>query len=392
MIKAIAVSRRAEQSDIGGGGQGGCAIRRAWLSVLGLPVLMMLSSCAGGGVGYYWQSVTGHLNLMRAARPIEQVVADPATSPEVSRKLALARKARAFAVSELSLPDNGSYTRYAALDRPYVLWNVFAADELSLTLKTWCFPVAGCIAYRGYYRQADAQQFAESLGDGMDIRIGGVPAYSTLGWFDDPLPSPVLRYPDVEIARLIFHELAHQVVYLKDDSTFNESFATAVETVGVQRWLAHREALDGDSGPRRQYEAHRQRKADFLALLLAARSRLEKIYAGSGPAQSKRAAKQATFEWLRQEYRRVRDGRWSGYSGYDRWFEQPLGNAHLAAVGAYNDRVTAFLGMLDEVGGDLGRFYTLVREVADLEPDIREQKLDAWHASQAGSTNPAASH
>lgn len=392
MIKAFIVTRRSGQSDDRGGRLRGGALMRACWVLLMLPVLLMLSSCAGGGVGYYWQSVTGHMSLMRAARPIEQVVADPATRPEISKKLVLARQARAFAVSALSLPDNGSYTRYAALDRPFVLWNVFAADELSLTLKTWCFPIAGCIGYRGYYRKADAEQFAASLGEGVDIRIGGVPAYSTLGWFDDPLPSPVLRYPDVEIARLIFHELAHQVVYLKGDSTFNESFATAVETVGVERWLAHREAMDSDPGPRRLYEAHRQRKADFLALLLKARARLEKIYAGTAPADKKRADKQATFEWLREEHKRIRDSRWSGYSGYDRWFEQQLGNAHLAAVGAYNDRVTAFLGMLDEVGGDLGRFYTLVREVADLEPDVREHKLNAWHASRVGSSSPAASH
>ncbi len=356
-----------------------------------IPMIAALSSCAGGGLGYYWQSVSGHLALMRGSRPIPEVIADPATKSEIRRKLVLAKAARAFAVSALSLPDNGSYTQYAALDRPFVLWNVFAADELSLKLKTWCFPVAGCIGYRGYYRQDDAKAFAASLGDQVDVRVGGVPAYSTLGWFDDPLPSPVLRYPDTEIARLIFHELAHQVVYLKGDSTFNESFATAVETVGVERWLTHREALDNDPRPRQTYAAHSQRKKDFLGLLLAARARLEAIYDGSGSVASKRAGKQATFDWLRQEHQRIRETRWSGYSGYDRWFDQPLGNAHLAAVGAYNDRVDAFLGMLSEVDGDLKKFFALAREVAGLEPEQRKHRLNAWHTTSAGLTRGSTS-
>lgn len=346
----------------------------------------LLSGCAFDGLGYYWQSVSGHLALMRATRPIVEVVADPATAEPVRQKLKLAQSARMFAVSDLALPDNGSYTGYADVGRPYVLWNVFATPELSLRLQTWCFPVAGCVGYRGYYDQAQAQAFAGGLEQkNMDVRVGGVPAYSTLGWFDDPLPSPVLRYPETEIARLIFHELAHQVVYVKGDSTFNESFATAVETIGVERWLKHQEALNGQTRPREEYTAYQQRKRDFLGLLRKTRARLAGVYDGPGSAIDKRAGKQSTIESLRQEYAELKRERWDGYSGYDRWFAQPLGNAHLAAVGAYNDRVAAFLGMLDEVEGDLARFYALTREVAELAPEERNRRLDLWQQARAGA-------
>lgn len=316
---------------------------------------------------------------MQASRPIEEVLEDDRVPQNIRDKLIVAQQARRFAVTDLGLPDNGSYTGYADLKRPYVLWNVFAAGELSLKLRTWCFPVAGCVSYRGYYDEADARAYATELEEaGQDVRVGGVPAYSTLGWFDDPLPSPVLRNQPTQIARLIFHELAHQVLYVKGDSGFNESFATAVEIVGVERWLSQQEAITGDTQPRIRYEAARQRKADFLALLRSARDRLKRLYESTVSDDQKRSGKQAIIGRLRSEYATVRDGQWGGFKGYDRWFAQPLGNAHLGAIGAYNDRVDAFLGMLDEVGGDMDDFYELAGQVAALAPDERNTRLQAY--------------
>ncbi len=348
---------------------------------------------AGDGLGYYWQSASGHIALMRSARPIADVLADPATDPLVRDKLHYARIAREFAVTSLGLPDNGSYRAYAELKRPHVLWNVFATPELSMELKQWCFPVAGCVGYRGYYDPKEAQRYADGLAaSGFDVRVGGVPAYSTLGWFDDPLPSPVVAYPAPEIARLIFHELAHQVVYVKGDSTFNESFATTVERIGMARWLRQHEVAAGDTQAREQYEQQQARKQDFVDLLLQTRRELEEVYRGPGTDDVRRAAKALAFEALKARYRRLRDERWAGYSGYDRWFEQPLGNAHLAAVAAYNDRVPAFEGLLVAVEGDLGRFYGKVRELAELTPNARKARLDDLLAEpvQQSARSPAA--
>jgi len=345
-------------------------------------VSLFAAGCAFDGVGYYWQSVSGHLSLMQASRPIAEVLTDDRVSQKIREKLIVAQQARRFAVTDLGLPDNGSYTGYADLKRPYVLWNVFAAGELSLKLKTWCFPVAGCVSYRGYYDEADARAYATRLEeDGQDVRVGGVPAYSTLGWFDDPLPSPVLRNQPTQIARLIFHELAHQVLYVKGDSGFNESFATAVEIVGVERWLRQQEAATGDTQPRIRYEAARQRKADFLAMLRSARGRLKALYESAVTDDQKRSGKQKIIESLRQEHAAIREERWGGFKGYDRWFAQPLGNAHLGAIGAYNDGVDAFLGMLDEVGGDMGSFYELAGQVAALATDERKTRLQAYKQS-----------
>ncbi len=362
-------------------------------SLLTLLATVMLSACAGAGegIGYYWQSISGHLALMRAARPVAQIVADPAVAPALREKLQYVQVARAFAVSDLGLPDNGSYQSYAALDRSHVLWNVFAAPELSLQLIQWCFPVAGCVGYRGYYDEAAARHYAAGLAaQGHDVRVGGVPAYSTLGWFDDPLPSPVIEWPAAEIARLIFHELAHQVVYVKGDSTFNESFATAVERAGVARWLQHQEAQTGDPEPRLRYLAQSERREGFLALLLETRRELEQIYAGQVSVEQRRAAKQQAFERLRLAYRALRDGAWSGFAGYDQWFDQPLGNAHLAAVGAYNDRVPAFERLLASVNGDLPLFYSAVREIASLAAPERNERLDRLSIHSSHSPDPAA--
>jgi len=351
----------------------GCPMLRRLLLVL--ASLSFAACSALEGPGYLWQSVGGHLELMWRARPIVELLDDPATDEALRRKLVLVREARAFASAELRLPDNGSYTRYAALDRPFVLWNVFAAPTLSVELRRWCFPLAGCVGYRGYYDKADAERFAARLAaEGYDTHVAGVPAYSTLGWFDDPMPSSVLRLPDVEIARLIFHELAHQVVYVAGDTTFNESFATAVEEAGLERWLRHREAIDGDSRPAVAWAEHRRRREDFLGLVRRTRERLAAIYASDEPDERKLAAKAAALERMRDDYRELRRS-WGGFAGYDRWFERPLGNAHLASIGAYTDLLPGFRRLLAEREGDLVAFHAEVRRLADLPMDERRAAL-----------------
>ncbi len=348
---------------------------------------------AGAGcstLGYYAQAAHGHLSMLAAARPIDDWLADPAAPAPLKQRLERARAMRAFAASELGLPDNRSYTAYADLKRPAVVWNVFAAPELSLQLKTWCYPLFGCASYRGYFDHGAAQALADELrAHGYDVQVGPVPAYSTLGWMDwlggDPLLNTFIGYPDGELARMIFHELAHQVVYVKDDTVFNESFATAVERAGVRRWLA----AHGDEALRAEYARFEARRADFVALLRAHRQRLAVAYA-HGTDEEKRARKRAIFEDLRREYLRIKEARWDGWSGYDRFFAQPLGNAHLAAVGAYHDLVPAFEALLERQGGDLRRFYAEVRRLAALTKAQRDAALRALAPSAADEAADAA--
>lgn len=236
------------------------------------------------------------------------------------------------------------------------------------------FPVAGCVAYRGFFAREDADAFAASLrAQGLDVQVGGVPAYSTLGWFDDPLLSSFIDYPEPELAQLIFHELAHQVVYVPGDTRFNESFATAVEIIGVQRWLARTGA---DAAVARAWMARRERREHFVGMLAAAGERLRKSYALPLPDEAKRAAKKEGFDALRAEFaaHRARD---PGFAAYDRWFAQDLGNAHVMAVGLYHDLVPAFFALFKEQGEDLPRFFDAVRTLAALSPEARAERLAA---------------
>ena len=341
-------------------------------AVVAAAALLAASGCSSlDGPGYYWQSAMGHLDVMRRARPLEEVIADPATSDALRARLRRAQEIRAFASRELGLPDNRSYTAYASLGRPFVLWNVFATPELSLRLQQWCFPVAGCVAYRGYYAREDAESFAGRLrAQGLEAHVGGVPAYSTLGWFDDPLLSTFVNYPEAELARLVFHELAHQLLYVKNDTTFNESFATAVEEAGVERWLAAR----ADPQVERAYRDHARRRAEFVAMLRRYKDRLQALYASDATDDAKRAGKAAAFADLRAEYAGLRAS-WGGFAGYDRFFETGPSNPQLAAVGAYNDLLPAFRALLAREGGDLPRFYSAVRDLAALPRPERDARL-----------------
>ncbi len=347
-------------------------------------VASSLSGCAS--VGYYMQAVQGQMSLMSRAKPIDQWLADPAVEDDLKLRLQRAKDIRAYAARELGLPDNGSYKSYADLKRPYVMWNVVATPELSISPVQWCFPVAGCVDYRGYYSKAAAQQYAESLRrKGYDVRVSGVPAYSTLGWFNDPVLSTFIEYPEAEVARMVFHELAHQVAYAPGDSQFNESFATAVEEVGVERWLS----TQGDERMRERYRQWRQRKADFLALLDAHRLQLEDNYQRIASEADKRARKAEIFASLQQEYESVKAERWGGYAGYDRWFAEPLSNAHFSLIATYHDLVPAFRGLHAEID-DLPRFYRRVKEIAKLGKEQRRALLQTYAQTNVASQQPDA--
>jgi predicted aminopeptidase len=342
--------------------------RKAKHVVLAGAAAALLASCSS--LNYYAQAAQGQLNLLSDARPIEEWLADQNTEPKLRRRLETARQIRTFAVKELGLPDNKSYRNYASLARPFVLWNVVAAPELSLRPVQWCFPVAGCVNYRGYYSKEDAQAYAAELRkEGNDVQVGGVPAYSTLGWFNDPLISTFIYYPDAELARLLFHELSHQVVYVQGDSQFNESFASTVEEAGVERWLSGY----GNQAMRDNYIKFSLRKQQFLALLMDCRRALEASYASKDSVAVKRAAKARLFQKLKDDYQVLKTS-WDGFAGYDRFFAEPLSNAHLAAIATYNDFIPAFRVLLAHEK-TFPRFYAAARALAELDKEERHRRL-----------------
>lgn len=330
-----------------------------------------ISGCAQ--VSYYTQAAQGQLRLANSAKPVDTWLSDPAVSAETKHRLQRAVAIRRFAVDELSLPDNGSYSKYADIKRPYVMWNVVATPELSLKPIQWCFPIAGCVEYKGYYNKEAAHQFARELrAMGYEVRVSGVPAYSTLGWFNDPLLSSFITYPEVEVARMLFHELAHQVAYAPGDTQFNEGFATAVETIGVQRWLN----FTGDEETRRNYEEYRKRKRDFLLLLANHRNQLRVVYESNISDAEKRVKKTAVMSSLQQTYNQIKQERWNGYAGYDNWFNEPLTNAHLALVALYEDLAPAFQSLYEH-SGSLPQFYAEVKVLSKYDKAKRHQALAA---------------
>lgn len=341
--------------------------------VLAAALLVVVTGFAGcSTLGYYLQAVNGQWALSRSARPIPQVLADRETPEEIKRKLERVEQIRTFASRELALPDNDSYRLYADLHRPFVVWNVFAAEEFSTAPRRWCFPIAGCVGYRGYFAQEQAKQFAAALRkDGLDVFVAGVPAYSTLGWMSDPVLNTFIHYPDHELARLIFHELAHQVVYLPGDSTFNESFATTVELEGVRRWLA----AHGTPDDLAAFEAAQARRREFVDLVVGYRERLRTLYASTTPPAAKRRDKARTFAEMRAAYQHLKQS-WDGFAGYDWWFEQPLNNAQLVSVAIYTQLVPGFQKLLSDSRGDLPKFYAAVKALAKEPEQARRVALE----------------
>ena len=338
---------------------------------LALVAILTLFIGACSNVAYYAQAVGGHLELMGKARPIADVIGDAATDPGLRQQLERASAIRDFASRELALPDNRNYRAYADLGRPFVVWNVFAAPEFSVELQPWCMLFVGCVNYRGYYDQDAARGYADELNDtGADIHVGGVPAYTTLGYFDDPLLNTFLRFGDQEVARIIFHELAHQIVYVDGDTVFNESFATAVENEGLRRWLTRTASAEH----LKNFERHQQRKAQFRQLVSATRDTLRVLYASPLPPDAKRRGKADTIAGMKRDYAELKAD-WGGYAGFDLWFSQPLNNATLGSVSLYTQWVPAFKTLLDEEEGDLPRFYRRVAALGELSKEERAVAL-----------------
>jgi len=348
-----------------------------------LAAALLASQCGCTTLGYYVQSLQGHLALMAAREPIERVIADPGTEPALRERLIEVLAIREFASDALGLPDNASYRSYVEVERPYVVWSVVAAPELSLRPLTWCFPVAGCVAYRGYYAREDANGFARDLDRrGFDVVVRGVRAYSTLGWFDDPVPSTVARLGAPSVAAVVFHELAHQRLYVQHDTAFNEAFAIAVERAGVRRWLRSRD----DSRALARTERAWERERAVLALVFQTRARLERVYRSEAADEQKRAAKRAGLAALRAHYRRL-SAAWPRGTGFDAWFAGELNNAALASVATYHEWVPAFERLLADTGGDLERFYAACERLAALPREERHARLQALLPAPAAAVD-----
>lgn len=348
---------------------------RAFRSLLPLLPLLLLAGCAN--FSYYAQAIGGQMDILAKSRPIDEWIEDPATTSETRQKLATVLTLREFATRELGLPDNRSYRSYADLERPFAVWNVFATPELSLQPKEWCFVVAGCVSYRGYFTQESADQFAAVLRQqGDDVYVGGVATYSTLGWFNDPMLNTVLKRSETEIAGILFHELAHQKLYVKDDSAFNESFATVVELEGVKRWLQKQ----GKPEEFQRYQKNIKRREEFVALVLRHRERLDKIYATNLNDNEKRATKARILAELRKDYLALKTG-WGGYEGYDNWFAQGLNNARLVSIGLYHQHAAAFQKLLTRQRDDLTLFYHAVEEMVRQPKEKRDSALSELGAS-----------
>jgi predicted aminopeptidase len=330
-----------------------------------LLLLPLLHGC------YLVQAAGGQMEIVSKREPIDQVLANPATPDKLRARLEYVSAARDFASRELGLPDNPSYRSYADLQRPYVVWNVFATDEFSVEPRRWCFPIAGCVVYRGYFNEESAQSYARKMRmKGGDAMVGGVAAYSTLGHFRDPILNTMMGWSDAQLASTLFHELAHQVVYVPGDSEFNEAFATAVEEAGLDRWLNER----GRSQDMLAWRRQKERQQEFIDLLLGTREKLKELYTSKLPPGEMRARKAEVFGRLKFDYTQLR-ARWNGFSGYDWWFDRALGNAHLVSAATYHGCVPGFQRLLAGLGGDLPKFYEEVERISKLPKDERTRLL-----------------
>jgi predicted aminopeptidase len=341
-------------------------------------VLLTLSLLASGC--YVTQAARGQFEVMRRSQPIERVLADPATSETTRKGLEITRAAREFAETELALPASRSYRKYADLGRPYVVWNVVATPEFSVEPRRSCFPVAGCVSYRGYFKEAAARDKALQLATrGDDVSVGGVPTYSTLGHLPDPVFNAMLGWRETRLVGTIFHELAHELLYVPGDSEFNEAFASVVEEEGVRRWLAR---TAGRSAELQQFELANRREAEFARLLRASRDRLERLYGSGLDVETMRIEKQREFGRLKFEYERLR-ARWGDDAAYDGWFRRSLNNAHLASVATYRDCMPGLRRLLERTGR-LADFYDEARALA-------RQTQAERHAAVCEAVTPASS-
>ena len=356
---------------------------RIFVTVFLLICVSLMAACQS--LGYYAQSARGQIQLLNRSEPIDNLLQEKNADEKLRQKLAWIKEVREFASEELDLPKNKSYTRYADIDRNYVVWNIFAAPELSLDPYRWCYPIVGCQAYRGYFSRQPAVDYAGRLREqGYDVSVGGVRAYSTLGWFDDPVINTFIHYPENDLAGLIFHELAHQVVYVKGDTVFNESFATLVEIRGVEKWLKQHATPDELSSYRRNQDFEN----DVISLIMRHKKALDHLYRSRLSDDAKRAQKQQIFSALKQEYQRLKISGEKSKSAWDSWFARDLNNANMIAIGAYYAKVDDFNRMFENAGGDFSAFYGEVKKLAKLSKRQRDEyfsKLDEKLSMQTGS-------
>lgn len=339
------------------------------LAVVGAAVL--LSAAVAGS--YYFQAIAGHARLMLAGTPIEQVVRRPGTDERLRERLRLVQEIRAFATNELGLPDNESYREYAALDRDHLVWSVTAVPEFALTPRQWCYPVIGCQSYRSYFDEGRARRLGNELEQqGYDVAVRGVGAYSTLGWFTDPVTDIMLRRSDPELAETIFHELAHQQVHVRGDTMFNESYATFVGEQGVREWLRAR----GDDDLLARRRTHRDRVRTFNGLLQDKRGELAALYDSRLPPEEMRAHKNRIMASIRTEFNQRLLSMDPGMAYLDAWFDRPVTNARLASIAAYRHWIAAFDELFREHDGDWSAFHAIVEEIAGLPPATRSARMD----------------
>ena len=382
MVPSLKTSRPWQESRVAKGGA---------LAFIVIGAAALLGGCS---LPYYWQAVAGQLSMMSKRVPIESVIEDPQTSAQTREALSAVLAIRRFAVDELALPDNSSYATYVDLEpddagpernndagpernndgrgRNITVWTVVAADEFSMDPRTWCFPFAGCVSYRGYFNESAARRYAARLeADGLDVLIGGASAFSTLGYFADPVVSTMIAGPEYQLVETLVHELAHQKFYLRGDSDLNEAFATAVAEYGTLRWLMQSGDADGMEAYRDQVLSRKQ----FAELIGRQRERLRAIYAGPDSADAMRRAKESAFETLRAEYAALRQSG-DGVGNYDAWFSRPLNNAHIASVATYEYWAPGLRWLLETNG--LDAFYEEVEALGGLDPDKRRLRLQGW--------------
>lgn len=346
-------------------------ISRTLSFIVAISISFLLYGCTN--LSYYYQAVNGQIEILRKAQPINAIVADPSTDKALKDTLSRVILLRKFASRILKLPDNGSYMNYADLKRPYVVWNVYATPEFSTKLKEWCFVGAGCVEYRGFFSKEKAGHFADELRNkGYDVHVGGIRAYSTLGWFDDPVLNTFIDFSEIQLARLIFHELAHQVVYVQDDTEFNESFATMVELGGTRRWLEN----NGTSEQQDTFYAGQRGEITFTRLVLKYQKRLNKLFSSDVNDSEKRIDKLNIFSELLREFSKLKDTN-KALSSYDQWFELQMNNALLSTISTYTKHVPKFRSLLSQQGGNMEIFYSAVRDIGKLTKSDRYSALQA---------------
>lgn len=343
--------------------------------------LYSLTGCST--VSYYSQVINGHYALIENEEDIEDILAEKRYSADVRQRLQRALEIRRFASEQLGLPDNDSYKTFVKLKHKYPVWNVIAAEPLSVKARQWCFLFVGCISYRGYFNEQDAKDMAAELHkQGYDVTVSPAAAYSTLGWFDDPLLSSMLYKEESHLAGIIFHELAHQKVYIDDDSSFNEAFATTVELEGVKRWMR----VHGDTASIKRYRTYKQRQKEFNQLLITTREKLKRLYASEKTDAEKLQGKQAIIAAMKQDYQALKKS-WGGYSGYDNWMARDINNANLALVATYHELVPMFEAMLKQQDYDLKRFYAAVEKTGELPEEERDREFKLLAKQALGMNN-----